>query len=101
MGQNLQFLLNPNIVFISSSLSSKSNTCNDLNNNFHAQAKGKSRYSRLMANPRKHLNNLSANYLVILLNALRRDGLGDHDHVPLNLEADQDLEGGGSKGINT
>lgn len=52
-----------------------------------------SKYSRLRANPRKYLNNLSANYLEILLNALRRDGLGDHDHVPLNLEADQDLAG--------
>lgn len=45
----------------------------------------------MRANPRKYFNNFSANYLEILLNALRCDGLGDHDHVPLDVEADQDL----------
>lgn len=36
-GQALQFLLNASIVFISSSLSSKSNTCRDINSHQDAQ----------------------------------------------------------------
>lgn len=43
------------------------------------------------ANPRKYLSNFSAHYLEVLLNAVRRDRLWDHDHVPLDVEADQDL----------
>lgn len=49
MGQTLQFLLNPDIVFISSSVSSKSNTCKDINSGLHPRAKSKwSRLRRLI-----------------------------------------------------
>lgn len=80
MGTALQFLLNASMVFISSSVSSKSNTCR--NSNSHQPGGGSSRSE---ATPRKWI------YLEILLDAQRSDGLGDDDHVPLGVEADQDL----------
>ncbi|KAF3859562.1 hypothetical protein F7725_021961, partial [Dissostichus mawsoni] len=43
------------------------------------------------ANPGKLLNYFSAQYLEVLLNAAGCDGFGDCDHVPLDVEADQDL----------
>ncbi len=45
----------------------------------------------MRTNPRKYLNNFSNEYLEILHNALRSDGLWDHNHLPLDVEADQDL----------
>lgn len=38
------------------------------------------------------------NYLEILLDALRCDGFGDHNHVSLDVEADQDLAKNAGRG---
>ena len=102
IGHALQFLLNPNIVFISSSVNSKSNTCNHFKSCLNSQPKKGAKVTQTEGQSHEKTN-CSANYLEILLNALWCDRLGDHDHVSLDVEADQDLSGkeAGFKDVST
>lgn len=82
MGQTLQFLLKPRMVFISSAVSSKSNTCIEINISQGQQLTCKT-----------HANNSSTNHLDVLLDTPRCDWLWDYDHVPLDEEAQKHLAG--------
>lgn len=83
MAQTLQFLLKPSMVFISASVSSKSNTCTEKINVSHVQQ------PTCIA----EINNSSARHLDVLLDTLRGDWLWDHNHIPLDKEAQKHLAG--------